>query len=87
MKKLLLLTAIVTMLSLGARAQRDGFFNAGSYEGGSRDDIGTTTPILPHGSVGQTSGDQPATVPVGSGLLIFSMLGGAYLLRKKTSNL
>ena len=87
MRKIILAIALLMTVSLGARAQRDGFFNAGSYEGGSRDEIGTTTPILPHGSVGQTSGDQPATVPVGSGLLIFSMLGGAYLLRKKTSNL
>ena len=83
MRKIILAIALLMTVSFGARAQRDGFFNAGSYEGGSRDDIGTTTPILPHGSVGQTNGDQPATVPVGEGLLILSMLGGAYLLKRR----
>ena len=83
MRKIILAIALLMTVSLGARAQRDGFFNAGSYEGGSRDEIGTTTPILPHGSVGQTDGDQPATVPVGEGLLILSVLGGAYLLKRR----
>ena len=69
-----------------ASAQSDGFFRGGSddYDGGSRD-ISTAMPGLPQGSVGSSNNDQPA--PVGSGLLIFSMLGGVYIIRKKTSNL
>ena len=81
MKKLLLLTAIVTMLSLGASAQRDGFFS-GDDGGNDQRAISGSMPLLPRGNIGSTDNDQPATAPIGSGLLILSALGGAYLLRR-----
>lgn len=79
MKKILLVFAVLMTMVFSASAQSDDFFRGGSYDGGSRD-ISTAMPGLPKGSVGSSNNDQPA--PVGSGLLILSMLGGAYLLRK-----
>lgn len=85
MKKILLVFVIIITMGFIASAQSDGFFRGGSddYDGGSRG-ISNTTPLLPSASydVGETDNDQPAA-PLGSGLLILSALGGAYLLRKK----
>lgn len=66
-----------------ASAQSDGFFRGGDYDDGSRSGTGlsSVTPMLPGGGVAHYNTDQPA--PLGSGLLILSALGGAYLLRKK----
>lgn len=83
MKKILLVLAIIMTMVIGANAQSDGFFRGdGGGDAGYRD-IGTnwTNPCLPQGGVGATDNDQ--TAPLGSGLLILSALGGAYLLRKK----
>jgi len=68
-------------LGMVSNAQSDGFFRGGdSYDGR---ESSQAMPMLPSGNVGSINGDQPATTPLGSGLLILSMLGGAYLLRKK----
>lgn len=84
MKKILLVFAILMTMCLNASAQSDGFItNDGGYS--NRDGGSAEMPRLPQGGVGSLNSDQSA--PLGSGLLIFSMLGGAYLLRKKTSNL
>lgn len=89
MKKILLVFAIIMTMVIGANAQSDGFFRGGSddYDGGSRG-ISNTTPLLPSASygVGETDNDQPAA-PLGSGLLILSALGGAYLFRKKNKKI
>ena len=79
MKKILLVLTLLMTMVIGANAQSDGFFIGGdNYDGSGRT---TAMPMLPSGSVGSIKGDQPA--PLGSGLLIISVLGGAYLLRKK----
>ena len=81
MKKILLTITLVITMVVSANAQ-DSFFKSGdaSYEGGSRD-WGSAMPALPQGSVGTINADQSA--PIGSGLLILSVLGGAYALLKK----
>ena len=80
MKKILLAIVLVMTMCFGASAQFDGFITEGS-DGGYRDG-GADMPMLPQGSVGGNDNDQPAA-PLGSGLLILTALGGAYLLRKK----
>lgn len=84
MKKILLVFAIVMAMIIGVNAQSDGFFRGGDYDDGSRSGTGlsSVTPMLPGGGVAHYDTDQPAA-PLGSGLLILSALGGAYLLRKK----
>mgnify|MGYP003369691665 CR=1 FL=1 len=82
MKKALLTIALVATLGLVANAQPDGFFrNDGNGDNSTRTDISGTTPALPSGGVGAINRDQPA--PLGSGLLVLTVLGGAYLLRKQ----
>ena len=80
MKKVLLTLGLVLTMSFAVNAQ-DGFFrgDAGEYDRptGENPTIG-----LPN-SHGLT-GDQDAT-PLGSGLLILGVLGGAYALRKRNS--
>ena len=84
MKKILLAFAILMTMCFSASAQFDGFItDDGGYS--SRDGGSTAMPRLPQGGVGATNGDQSA--PLNSGLLIFSVLGGVYIIRKKTSNL
>ena len=84
MKKILLVFAVLMTMVFSASAQSDDFFRGGDYDGGSRD-INNTMPGLPQGPVGGINNDQSA--PLSSGLLIFSVLGGVYIIRKKTSNL
>ena len=87
MKKILFTIAIVIMLACSASAQSDGFFRSGDsgYSGRDGGEISGTTPGLVGGPVGQYDTDQPA--PLGSGLLILTVLGGAYALRKRDSSL
>ena len=69
------------MVSFGAKAQSDGFFR----DGGVDDYSGRTdspTPLVPTGQVG-TIPDTNA--PLGGGLLILAVLGGAYTLRRRDS--
>jgi hypothetical protein len=80
MKKILLAIAIVLTLGLGANAQRDGFIG---NEGISGDrDMSNPEGLLqmPTQGIG-TESNEPA--PLGTGLLIMTALGGAYMLRKR----
>lgn len=79
MKKLILTIAIVLGIGLCSMAQNNG----GLFERGETTDSynrGGSTPLLPasHG----LENDQPAT-PIGSGMLVLSALGAAYLVSKK----
>lgn len=87
MKKVLFAIALVLTMCFSASAQSDGFFrsNDGFSDDRSAASSGTT-PGLPHGHIGALKDDQPASVPVGSGLMIMTALGGAYLLRKRVEN-
>ena len=79
MKKTVLTIAIVLGLGMASFAQ-GGLFQRGNTPQGqnSNREGGLTTPGLPgHGE----SGDQPA--PLGSGIALLSVLGGAYLVAKK----
>ena len=80
MKKVILAAVLVMTICFGASAQRDGFFagdNGGDISRASGD-----LPLLPKGGVGTENGDQPAT-PLGSGLLVLTVLGAGYALAKK----
>ena len=86
MKKILLLTAIIMVLGLGASAQRgnDGFFSNftdGNNNRGIIDDEDLAAPV--HGFTGYAQGNgDPA--PLGTGLLIMTALGAGYaVVRKK----
>ena len=79
MKKILLATALVIALGFGANAQRDSFFNDWEDIGNGLDRDAITMPGLP-GSHGL---DTNESAPLGSGLLVLTALGGAYLLRKR----
>lgn len=83
MKKALLTIALVATLGLCASAQTDGYFrNNANEDNGTRTSSGIsgTTPALPSGGVGARNDDQRA--PLGSGLLVMTVLGGAYMLRR-----
>lgn len=82
MKKILFLIAIIITLSLNAAAQSDGFFR-GDFHSENRDDVSSALSDLhaPTGSLG-TIPDSEA-VPLGSGLLILTILGAGYTLRKR----
>ena len=82
MKKLALTIAIVLGLSMTTFADPNGggLFNRGEGMGneGNRDVI---TPMLP---TSHNLGDnQNADSPIGSGIVLLSVLGGAYLVGKK----
>lgn len=81
MKKILFTIAIILTMVLGANAQTDGFFrdgNSGNY--GNRS-VDSDLPNTPSGITGSLQGNYDA--PLGSGLLILTVLGGAYALRKR----
>ena len=81
MKKILFAIALVMTLGMVSNAQSDGFFRGSdSYDGR---ESSQAMPMLPSGNVGSINGDQPATTPLGSGLLIMTALGGAYLLKRR----
>lgn len=85
MKKFIL--TIITIISLGfcANAQIDGFF--GGWSEGSNDRATSmTVPSaigMPTSEIGST---QNETVPLGSGLLIISMLGAGYAVAKRKNS-
>lgn len=83
MKKILLASALVITMTLSASAQSDGFFRGGNDYSGGREISSGTLPMLPDGSVGQYNADQPATAPIGSGLIILTALGAGYAMTKK----
>ncbi|MBP5643874.1 MAG: hypothetical protein J6X10_06580 [Bacteroidales bacterium] len=78
MKKLLFAIALIITMSLGANAQKDGFFgsNADNEDVYRNLEDGIALPNV-HGS----SSDFDA--PMGSGLLIMTALGAGYALRRK----
>ena len=83
MKKILFAIALVMTMVLSASAQSDGFFSSwdNANYNGDRDDIGIVLPSNIGMSTSET-GDDPSA-PLGTGLLIMTALGGAYLLNKR----
>lgn len=82
MKKVLLTAALVIAMGLGVNAQtQDGFFK--DYNGvgnGLRAEGDLDMPVVPsqHGLSGDLNG-----APVGSGLLVLTVLGGAYAIARR----
>ncbi len=87
MKKILLATAFILVLGLGANAQggkSDGFF--GNWDNGVDRDVENPFEIgginVPSGQApGDFTGNEPA--PLGSGLLILTALGAGYAVSRK----
>lgn len=90
MKKILLAIALVSMIGLGASAQRfgssDGFFNNWEDVGNGLDQFDDFDnlrgggPGLPGGGHGH-GGDPSA--PLGSGLLVLTALGAGYAVARR----
>ena len=80
MKKILLAIAIVAMFGISASAQRDGFFN--SYDNINSDRMTSPDGLLhmPSEGIGSTTNE---SAPLGTGLLIMTALGGAYMLKRR----
>lgn len=84
MKKILLAAALVIAMGFGANAQyfnggRDNFFNDWDEIGNGLDRTGVDMPTLP-GSHGYTD---DVSAPLGSGLLVLTALGGAYMIARR----
>jgi len=82
MKKIIIAIAIVLTMTFGANAQSDWFIS-GLDNSGSRDFSSEMLPLLVTGGVGAWNDDQPATAPLGSGLLVLTALGAGYAAYKK----
>ena len=89
MKKLVLTVAIVLGMTFGASAQYfgnsqpqgGGLFGRGETPDYGNDRTNANLPLLPnHGA----SGNQDASVPLGSGALLLVGFGAAYALAKKS---
>lgn len=91
MKKILLAIALVSMIGLGASAQRfgssDGFFNNWEDVGNGLDKFddfdnlrGGGNPGLPGGHGGEGN-DVPA--PLGSGIAVLTALGAGYAIARR----
>lgn len=84
MKKILFAIAIVIMMTVGANAQADHFFSeSGNAFWGEDRSVGGLPQIPYDDNIGALSGDIPAQVPVGSGLLVLAALGGAYAITRR----
>lgn len=83
MKKILFAIALVMTMVLNASAQRDGFFSGwdNANYNGDRELPGIGLPNGVDMSSDPTNEDPSA--PLGTGLLIMTALGGAYLLNKR----
>lgn len=81
MKKIIIAIAIVLTMTFGANAQSD-WFVSGLDNSGSRFSS-EVLPLLVIGGVGAWNDDQPATAPLGSGLLVLTALGAGYAAYKK----
>jgi hypothetical protein len=84
MKKILFAVALVVTMSFGANAQyfdggNDGFFNNWKDVGNGLDRENGFGLPLP----GEHGWTNDVETPLGSGLLVLTALGGAYLLRKR----
>ena len=83
MKKIILAIAIVLMVGFSANAQRDSYFNDWDDVSNGLDKIefdygGMRDPGLPGGHGG---GDTPA--PLGSGIVVLTMLGAGYAVARR----
>ena len=81
MKKILFVLVVLMTMCFSANAQSDGFFKSGgseNYSGRTE----TPTPLIPGTAPGTTP---DSNAPLGSGLLILAVLGGAYTLRRRDS--
>lgn len=83
MKRIILAIALVMALGLGANAQRDSYFNDWDDVSNGLDKINTfdnglRDPGLPGGHGG---GDTPA--PLGSGIVVLTMLGAGYAVARR----
>lgn len=83
MKKILFAIAFVTMMAANANAQIDGFFSETNTFWDEYRIIGGLPQIPYDATIGVLSGDIPAPVPVGSGLLVLTVLGAGYAVAKK----
>lgn len=82
MKKTFLTLALVFMASFSMFAQSDGFFNYYNDDIYNRLDNPNTFGIdLPQSNLGSNHQNEPA--PLGSGLLILTVLGAGYVVRKR----
>lgn len=79
MKKILLATALVFAMGLGASAQRDSFFNDWEDIGNGLDRTTLDLPVLPN----QHGINDDVEAPLGGGLLVLTALGAGYALMKK----
>ena len=79
MKKILLAAALIIAMGFGANAQRDSFFNDWEDVGNGLDRESLSLPALP-GSHGENT---DVTAPLGSGLLVLTALGGAYMIARR----
>ena len=82
MKKLALTIAIVLGLSMTTFADGGGLFQRGANPEQENGNMGNRldTPTLPgHNQTGNQNGD----APLGSGIAVLAVLGGAYLVGKK----
>ncbi|MBO4575119.1 MAG: hypothetical protein J5708_07345 [Bacteroidales bacterium] len=77
MKKILLVLTLVLTMSVNISAQSDWFVGGSDYSIRNED----LFPILLAGNVGSFTDDEPA--PVGSGLLVLTLLGAGYAVSKK----
>ena len=90
MKKLIITTAIVLGMSMSSFADPNGgglfqrgiadeeYYGMGYYNNGMR--TNSNNPLLPnHGAIT----NQDADAPLGSGLAVLALLGGAYLVGKR----
>lgn len=84
MKKILFVIAFVMMFGFGANAQFDGLFS--SWDGGgARPDGGMTEPSM--GVPGtEINSNENANAPLGGGMLILTILGAGYAVRKHKGN-
>ena len=80
MKKIILTIALLMTMAIYAHAQRDGFFNDWQYDDRTMSDVNNGL-ALPNTAIG--SYENSSAVPLGSGLLILTALGGGYILIRK----
>ena len=79
MKKIIYVLAFLLTMAFSANAQ-DGFFQSG--DGGYRNTPGVDEPLVPAGPVGSIK-DTEGSSPLGSGLLIMTVLGAGYAISRR----